>query len=318
MPAAFPPHATLADAGEFGLIAALTQRFEQGPLVFVGPGDDAAVVRMPRGHVVVSTDLLVEGRHFRREWSSARDIGRRAIAQNLSDVNAMGGTTTALTIGLAAPGELPVQWVLDLADGMAEEAGVVGASIVGGDLSAADQIVLAVTVLGACDQAPVRRSGAQPGDILALAGRQGWSAAGLAVLTRGFRSPRILVDAFARPEPPYAAGPAAAAAGATAMIDISDGLVADVGHLADDSGVAIDVESKTLDITDAMRSVGSALGADPLSFVLGGGEDHALVATFPAASTLPEPFRRIGTVSAGAGVTVDGASYDGPTGHRHY
>ncbi|HEX5861626.1 MAG TPA: AIR synthase related protein, partial [Nocardioides sp.] len=145
----FPPDATVSDAGEFGLIEALSGIFEQGEDVLVGPGDDAAVLRVRKGHVVVSTDLMVEGRHFRRDWVGASDVGHRAAAQNLSDVNAMGGRATSLTIGLAAPGDLPAQWALDFARGFAAECELVGASVVGGDLSRADQVVIAVTVLGA-------------------------------------------------------------------------------------------------------------------------------------------------------------------------
>jgi len=322
-PSPFAAGATVADVGEFGLLRELADRFDQGPQVYVGPGDDAAVLRTPKGHVVVSTDLLVEGRHFRREWASAGDIGRRAAAQNLSDVNAMGGRTIALTVGLALPPSLPAQWVLDLADGIAEEAGIVGASVVGGDLTAGSEVVIAVTVLGECSVAPVLRSGAQPGDVLAIAGRQGWAAAGLAVLGRGFRSPRKLVEAHQRPEPPYDAGPVAAEAGATAMIDVSDGLVADVGHLAEDSGVVIDIDTGAFTLDEPMQAVGAALGVDPMQFVLGGGEDHPVVATFPSGTALPEGFREIGRVSAcrdgaGAAVTVDGASYEGPAGWTHF
>lgn len=317
-PADLPSGATLADVGEFGLIRMLTDCFPQGPLVYVGPGDDAAVLRAPKGHVVVSTDLLVEGRHFRQEWSGAHDLGRRAAAQNLSDINAMGGTATALTVGLALPPKLSVQWVIDLAEGIAEEAGLVGVSVVGGDLTAADQIVIAITVLGTCAEAPVLRSGAKPGDVLVMAGRQGWSAAGLAVLKRGFRSPRVLVEAHQRPQPPYAAGPAAAHAGATSMIDVSDGLLADVGHLAEESGVAIDVHRDAFELAEPMVAVGAALGVDPMQFVLGGGEDHPLVATLPSGVDLPEGFIVIGEVSTGSGVTVDGLAYDGPTGHTHF
>src|ERR1700712_3098475 len=163
----FAADATLADVGEFGLISVLTRRFGQGAHVFVGPGDDAAVLRTPKGHVVVSTDLLVEGRHFRREWAQAGDIGRKGAAANLSDVNAMGGTAHSLTVGLAAPADLSVRWVLDLVDGIAEEAALVGAAIVGGDLTTASEIVVAITVLGACEEAPVLRSGAQAGDVVA-------------------------------------------------------------------------------------------------------------------------------------------------------
>ena len=320
-PTTVPAGATVADVGEFGLVRAFVGRFEQGAQVYVGPGDDAAVLRAPRGHVVVSTDLLVEGRHFRREWADAKDIGRRAAAQNLSDINAMGGRATALTVGLALPRDLPAQWVLDLADGIAEEGALVGASIVGGDLTAGSEVVIAVTVIGQCEVAPVLRSGARAGDVLAIAGRQGWAAAGLAVLARGFRSPRKLVEAHQRPQPPYDAGPAAAAGGATSMIDVSDGLVADVGHLADDSGVSIDIDSSAFPLDEPLQAVGAALGVDPMQFVLGGGEDHPLVATFPAGVALPDGFRPIGRVSQagdGPAVTVDGTAYEGSPGHTHF
>ncbi|MFC5179152.1 thiamine-phosphate kinase [Nocardioides taihuensis] len=314
---AFPPDATLSDAGEFGLIGALTALFDQPEDVLVGPGDDAAVLRVRSGHVVVSTDLMVEGRHFRRDWASAEDVGHRAAAQNLSDVNAMGGRATALTIGLAAPADLPAQWALDLARGFADECRPLGATVVGGDLARADEVVIAVTVLGACTVAPVLRSGARPGDVLALCGRQGWAAGGLAVLGRGFRSPRVLVEAYRRPDPPYDAGRIAAEAGATAMIDVSDGLVADAGHLAADSGVAIDVRTAGFEVPEPLQAVGAALGADPLQFILGGGDDHALLATF-AEADVPEGWQVIGAVADGEGVTVDGAPYEGPSGWTHF
>ncbi len=313
----FPDDATVAEAGEFPLIARLRDAFAQGEQVLVGPGDDAAVLRIRNGHVVVSTDLLVEGRHFRRDWASAVDIGHRAAAANLSDINAMGGRAHSLTIGLAAPRDLPAQWALDFAQGFADECGLVGASVVGGDLTSSDQLVVAVTVLGSCTQSPVLRSGAEPGDVLALCGRQGWAAAGLAVLGRGFRSPRVLVEAYRRAEPPYDAGPAAADAGATSMIDVSDGLLADAGHLAEESGVAIDVRRDAFEIPEPLEAVGAATGADPISFILGGGEDHSLLATFPSPD-VPEGWTVIGSVSAGSGVTVDGGSYDGPTGWTHF
>ncbi len=312
-----PGNASLSDAGEFPLIESLTALFPQGEHVLVGPGDDAAVLRIRNGHVVVSTDVLVEGRHFRRDWASAADIGHRAAAANLSDVNAMGGRAHSLTIGLAAPRDLPAQWAIEFAQGFAEECALVGASVVGGDLASADQIVIAVTVLGACTTSPVLRSGAEPGDVLALCGRQGWAAAGLTVLGRGFRSPRVLVEAYRRPEPPYDAGPVAAEAGATAMIDVSDGLLADAGHVAEASGVAIDVRRDAFEVPEPLQAVAAATGADPLQFLLGGGDDHALLATFPEGS-LPEGWQVIGSVTEGSGVTVDGAPYDGPAGWTHF
>ena len=314
---AFPADATLADAGEFGLISALTEIFQTGDHVLIGPGDDAAVLRIKTGHVVVSTDLMVEGRHFRRDWASAQDVGHRAAAQNLSDINAMGGRATSLTIGLAAPADLPVQWALDFARGFAEECALVGATVVGGDVTRADQIVIAVTVLGACTVAPVVRSGAEPGDVVAIIGRQGWAAGGLAVLGRGFRSPRILVEAYRRPEPPYDEGPRAADAGATSMIDISDGLISEAQHLAEASEVAIDIATSAFEVPEPLQAVGAALGADPMQFILGGGDDHALLATFPE-QKVPAGWTVIGSVSAGEGVTVDGAPYDGPTGWTHF
>src|SRR6478735_1215828 len=309
---------TLAEIGEFGMVDALAQLFAQGDQVLLGPGDDAAVVAVPDGRVVVSTDLHVDTRHFRRDWASATEIGHRVAAANLSDLNAMGGRATALTVGLAAPADLPVAWALDLADGIAAECALVGASVVGGDLTSADQVMVAITALGQVAGEPVLRSGARAGDVVAIAGRQGWAAGGLAVLARGFRSPRKLVEAYKRPEPPYGAGAQAAALGATAMIDVSDGLLADVGHLADASGVAVDITGSSFEIAEPLQAVGAALGADPLRFILTGGDDHALVATFPDGALLPEGWSAIGRVGEGSGVTVDGAAYDGPTGHTHF
>lgn len=315
----FPPEATLGEVGEFGLIDALTPLFAgEDAQVLVGPGDDAAVLRVKTGHVVMSTDLMVEGRHFRRDWCSGEDVGHRAAAQNLSDINAMGGRARWLTIGLAAPAGLPASWAVDFARGFADEARLVGATVVGGDLTAADEVVVSVTVLGTCTVAPVLRSGAEAGDVVALCGRQGWAAGGLTVLGRGFRSPRVLVEAYRRPEPPYDAGPAAADAGATSMVDVSDGLVADAGHLARASGVRFDLRTDALDVPEPLQAVAAALGADPVTLVLGGGDDHALLATFPGGATLPPGWTVVGEVLAGEGVTVDGETYDGSPGFTHF
>ncbi|GAA1927663.1 thiamine-phosphate kinase [Nocardioides marmoribigeumensis] len=323
MTSSHPPDATLADAGEFGAIAAFTALFAQSSAVVVGPGDDAAVVRVP-GDVLVSTDVLVEGRHFRRDWATAEDVGRRAAAQSLSDLNAMGGTTTAVTVGLVAPADLPLSWAQGLAAGLAEECDLVGSSVVGGDLTRGDVLVVSVTAIGHAGGAPVLRSGARPGDVVALVGRQGWAAAGLAVLSRGFRSPRAVVEAYRRPEVPYDAGPEALLAGATAMVDVSDGLLADLGHVARASGVVVDLTSAALPVAEPLQAVGAATGTDPLTFVLAGGDDHPLTATFPSASAVPDGWTVIGSVSepgpdAEAGtVTVDGSAYDGEQGWRHF
>ncbi|MEW2374594.1 thiamine-phosphate kinase [Micromonospora sp. M71_S20] len=310
---------SVAGVGEFGLIDRVTARLSYGSTVLLGPGDDAAVVAAPDARVVASTDVLVEGRHFRRDWSGARDVGHRAAAANLADIAAMGAQPTALLVALCMPPELAPGWAEELADGLAAEAAKVGASVVGGDMSASPTLTIAVTALGDLGgRPPVTRSGARPGDVLALAGRTGYAAAGLTVLSRGFRTPRLLVEAYRRPEVPYPAGPHAARLGATAMIDVSDGLLADLGHVAKASGVAVDVRRDAFEVPRQMRDAAQALGVDPYSWLLAGGDDHALAATFPSAVALPADWRPIGRVTAGSGVTVDGRPYDGPAGWDHF
>jgi len=165
----------------------------------------------------------------------------------------------------------------------------------------------------------VLRSGARPGDLLALSGPTGASAAGLAVLRRGFTAPRAAVSAHRRPTPDYAQGPIAALAGAHAMIDISDGLIADLRHIADASEVAIDVEPTLLEVPAPVIAVSAALGgSDPLIMVLAGGEDHVLAAFFAAEADVPVGWRVIGLASAGSGVTVAGSPYAGDGGHRSF
>jgi thiamine-monophosphate kinase len=304
--------------GEFGVIARVLAQAGTAVAAEVGPGDDAAVLRAPDARVVATTDVLVEGRHFRRDWSSAEDVGHKAAAANLADVAAMGATTTALLVGLACPSDTSTTWLEGVATGLAAECAPLGAAVVGGDLVAAaadsDAVVLSVTALGDLGgRAPVLRSGARAGDVVALAGRLGWAACGLAVLRRGFASPLAVVSAHRRPTPPYAAGPAAALAGATAMCDISDGLLADAGHIADDSDVVIDLDWSAL-VRACLRpdgpleQVGAALGVDPMAWVLTGGEDHALLATFPPGTELPEGWTPIGEVKSGKnpGVLVRG------------
>lgn len=299
-------------------------RLPQGAATLLGPGDDAAVVRTPDGRVVATTDLLVEGRHFRREWSSAYDVGRRAAAQSLADVAAMGAVPTALLVGLAAPADLAVEWAEGFADGLADECVLVGAAVVGGDVVGSEVLAVGVTALGDLGgRAPVTRGGARVGDIVAVAGRLGLSAAGLAVLQRN--DPALVdrhaevVAAFRRPSPPYAAGPLLADLGATAMIDVSDGLLADVGHVAEASGRRVEIHSDWLPVEPALRAAAVALGVDALSWLLTGGEDHALVATLPADAVLAPGMVRIGVVAEGGGVTVVGQQPPaGPAGFDHF
>jgi thiamine-monophosphate kinase len=319
----------ISEVGEFGLIERIDAALDGHPAggVHVGIGDDAAVVSLSAGQVVVSTDMLVEGRHFRRDWSTGADVGARAAAQNLIDIAVMGARGTTLVVALGLPADLTVEWVEDLYAGMRAEAEARGAVIVGGDLVRSDRVVISVTALGVLSgRAPILRSGAQPGDVVAVAGRLGWAAAGLSILSRGFRTPRSLVDAHRRPEPPYEAATAASVGGATAMIDVSDGLVADLGHIARASGVVIEVDPTLLAVDEPVADAASAFNADPLVWVLTGGEDHAVAATFPPDVALPDGFTAIGSVAhvedvevlEEPGVTVAGRVPRGGGGHDHF
>ena len=311
--------ATVGELGEFALIDAITARLTTSSAVLLGPGDDAAVIAAPDARVVASTDLLVDGRHFRRAWSEPADVGHRAAAANLADIAAMGAVPTALLVGLALPADLPTAWVTALADGLHDECVSAGAVVVGGDVVRSDTLVISVTALGSLEgREAITRAGAVPGDLVAVAGRLGWAAAGLAVLSRGFRSPRVLVDAHRRPAPPYAEGPRAAALGATAMTDVSDGLVADLGHVAAASGVSVEISSDAFHVPQEFQDTARALNADPLAWLLAGGEDHALVATFPPDVDLPMAWSVIGRVAEGAGVLVDGQPYAGPAGWQSF
>jgi thiamine-monophosphate kinase len=365
---------TVAALGEFGLIAALSRWLRcaspADPRTLVGIGDDAAVLAAPDGRVVASTDFLLEGRHFRRDTSSAADVGHKAAARSLIDVAAMGAVPTGLLVALAAPPDLPVTWARDLTEGLAAECARAGATVVGGDTARAGSVLLATTVLGDLGgRAPVLRSGAAPGDLVAVTGPLGHSAAGLALLdavhtvslltwppaAAGPHPPAwaaALVAAHRRPQPPYDAGPQAADLGATAMIDISDGLLADLGHVASASGVLIDLSSDRLSPGEGLRAAARLLhpffgrterGSGPehahaqtsmaqtsmaqtsmaqtsmaLAWVLTGGEDHALAATFPPGTALPARWDVIGTVREGDGIVVDGREWAGSAGWDHF
>lgn len=319
---------TVGELGEIALVDRIiaATRGAKGArkgVVAVGPGDDAAVLSAPDGRVVVTTDVLVEGRHFRRDWSSAEDVGVKAVAENLADIAAMGARPTGLVIGLALPPETEVAWVDGFLAGVLAEAGRGGAALAGGDVVRADAIYVSVTALGDLeDRDAVLRTGARAGDVIAVAGRLGCAAAGLAVLSRGFRSPRALVDAHRRPEPDYAAGVRAAEGGARALMDVSDGLLLDAERMATASSVTIDIESAAVPVDDVLESTAAAYNLDPLTWVLGGGDDHALLAAFPKGSALPAGFTVIGVVKKageeGPRVTVDGRSPEVVPGFEHF
>lgn len=324
------PH-TLADLGESGLLRQIFPLLPVGERTLLGPGDDAAVVAAPDGRVVVTTDVLVEGRDFRTDWSSAADVGWKAAAQNLADIAAMGAVPTGLVVGLVAPPATDVEWALGLSRGLAAACEGTGAGVLGGDLSSGPVLMVSVTAFGDLEgREPVRRDGARPGDVVAVAGVLGHSAAGLALLEAGL--PLVapeLVEAHRRPRPPYAGGPVAARAGATAMLDVSDGLVRDLARIADASGVSVDVEgSQAGRWTAALEAAAAALGRTGAAFglawdwVLSGGEDHALAACFPRGTALPTGFTEIGEVlprlTGRTPVTQDGDDITGPVGWDHF
>jgi thiamine-monophosphate kinase len=303
---------TIGDVGEGATLARIFPLLPASARTILGPGDDCAIVTVPDGRVPLTTDLMIEGPDFIVGLSTGYDIGWKACATNLADVAAMGATPTALVVGLAAPASTPVAVVEDIARGFRDAAAVLapGCGVVGGDLSHGPVIMLAVTATGEFDGVePVTRAGAQIGHVVAVAGELGHAKRGLDLLLShalhdGTPDPTTVAQLWAshpvdiaaqlRPEPPIAAGRAAALAGASAMMDVSDGLVLDARRIATASGVAIDFDLAAVGSLDALT----------------GGEDHAMLACFPPLATLPAGFRVIGRVAPGAGVLVDGVPFD--------
>ncbi|MCU1425761.1 MAG: thiL [Microbacteriaceae bacterium] len=302
---------TLRGIGESATLARIFPRLPVSSHALLGPGDDSAVMAAPDGRFVVTTDMMIHGPDFRLAWSSSHDLGWKAAASNLADVAAMGATPTALVVAIAAPADSPVSLLEGISDGLRDAclALAPGCGVVGGDLSVSDTLTIAVTAFGDLDgRAPVLRSGARVGDVVAVAGVLGRAAAGLKLLfehavvdgrpdataAAALRASHpTLVAAQLAPRPPIGLGVLASRAGATAMLDLSDGLALDARRLAFASGAAVELSS---------AAVGSREALD-------GGEDHSLLATFPPDAELPEGFRIIGVVVDGSGVLVDGQPY---------
>lgn len=302
---------TIGDMDEDALIAQFAPRLPRSDAEILGPGDDAAVLAVD-GHLVVSADVLVENRHFRREWSTGADVGWRAAMQNLADIDAMGAVATALEVTLCAPSSTPVEWVLDLADGLREACEPHGVGVVGGDLSGASEIVVSVTALGETHGTePITRADAVAGDVIAVSGALGASRAGYEQLVRGTRVDEGAVALFLRPSPRIGAGLEGALHGATAMMDLSDGLVRDAVRIARASHVELAIEAALVPVHEAAARTADALGggADALAWALAGGEDHHMLATFPRRSAVPAGWTVVGEVREGAPrLLVDGQS----------
>ncbi len=305
----------MGELTEGELLARIFPLLPLSDTVLLGPGDDAAIVAAPDGRTVISMDTLVEDHDFRLvrpngHRTTGYDVGWKSAAQNLSDINAMGGTATSLVVSLTLPPQTPVAWVEDCARGLAaaiEGLGAIGCCVVGGDLGAGTQLVVTAAVTGTLDgRSPVLRSGARAGHTIAVAGTLGRAAAGLAILEDGRTltdfgpSGEELVAAQLRPQPPLAAGPAAALAGASAMLDVSDGLIRDAGRIATASGVGLDLDPEALRrYAEPLEGAAALLGVEAMDWVLGGGEDHGLLATFPPDRPLPPGFAAVGSVKPG-------------------
>jgi thiamine-monophosphate kinase len=332
-------HMTVGNLGESGLLARILPRLRGAPAL-LGPGDDAALIAAPGGKFVITVDTLVENQDFRLNWpcgfqSSGFDVGWKSAAQNLSDVNAMGATATSAVISLTLPHATPVSWVEDLADGFSaavRELGATLCAIGGGDLGRGSEVSITAAVTGTLATGfPVLRSGAKPGDVVAVTGSLGVAAAGLALLDSPIShlewtaEEQVLVRGQRRPVPPLTAGPEAARAGATAMMDLSDGLLKDGRRMAIASAVVIDFDTLSLEADALILSHAAArLHRDPMEWVLGGGEDHGLLATFANAAEMPAGFRAVGIVkeSTGgipeSGVLLDGKKTDSAAGFDHF
>nr|WP_212763130.1 thiamine-phosphate kinase [Gordonia araii] len=299
------------------MLAEFAQAAKQAPGALIGPGDDAAVVE--DGVTVLSVDTAVQDRHFRLAWSTPEQIGARAVVAAVADIAAMGARPTGILVSHAAPPDTPADVLVGINRGVVGRAAGLGAAMLGGDLVTAGEISVSITAVGVLDGIdPVRMSGARPGDVLAVSGPLGASAAGYAVLSRGLpfadAASVEVVDAFRCPAPDLTQGAVAARAGAHALTDVSDGLIEELSLLSASSGVAVEVAADDIPITDAVRVVAEQLGVDVRTWALGGGEDHELLGAFPDGGAIPVGWTVIGRVAAASperlAVSIDG----GPPG----
>lgn len=322
---------TLADVGEFGFLDALLPTLGSGSAaVEIGVGDDCAVVAAPAGPLVLTTDTLVEDTHFRRDWLAARQLGRRAFLVNASDVAAMGGRPLWALVSLCAPADRAQHELLELMAGIAEAAREANAAVVGGNLSLAPTLSVAVTLVGTLETAPLTRSGARPGDRLFVTGALGGAAYAVRELLAGRRpgARSRAMRAWAEPPARVGLGPALAATGAvSAMIDLSDGFVQDLGHVLAASGVGAEIDVAALPTCAGVRLP----RAGRLALAASGGEDYELLFAVPPGGAarvrqvgrrLGVPLTEVGVIVAGRGLRATEPRWqtllDAARGHDHF
>jgi thiamine-monophosphate kinase len=324
----------LAEIGEFGLIKAISQIADTGEGVIKGIGDDAAVLRPSPGQVLlVTTDLLLEGVHFQLAFTDPYRLGRKALAVNLSDIAACGGQPRAMLVSLAIAADAELAFVQALYKGIIEQAKEFKVALVGGDTSHGERLLISITLIGEAEEAKiVYRSGAKEGDLIFVTGTLGDAALGLTMLKKGIKQ-GYLVERHLDPVPRVREGVAIAHQGlALSMIDISDGLVADLGHILEQSRVGAEVRLSQLPLSEEYRKEVGAYSSDPFALALAGGEEYELLFTAaPAkekavaklAKELGIPITSLGKiVDAAQGViiyTEDGTEYPiAQTGHDHF
>ena len=290
----------VSEVGEQGLLALLAPRLTEPPSRDVWSGDDAAVVNVPSGRAVLTTDVMVEDVDFRLDTFGPADIGWKALAINVSDVAAMGATPLYALATVSLRGDMPVELFEGVADGLFEAAETFGVYVIGGDISQASELSIGATLLGIPGERSVTRDGAKVGDAICVTGELGGAAGGLIALERRIDAPGP-IERQRRPRPRVEEGRSAMLAGATAMIDLSDGLAMDLGHVLRASGVGCEID---LDVIPAHPDL-EGLGFDPIELAVTGGEDFELLFTIPDAANVG------GIDATQIGVVTDGEALIG-------
>lgn len=285
------------------------------PAVLVGIGDDAAILERPENHIVVTTDMAVEDVHFKVNWSSAEEIGRKVAAANLADIYAMGGKPKYLTVAMSANGNEEFEWMLGIARGIAHEAQIVGAQVVGGDLAKGEKIVISITAIGECEKM-ILRSGAKVGDSIYLSTLPGWSAAGLMALQKNIQGGAVdfAISEHRAPSVDYD-NAEQIAIGANSLCDISDSLMIQAEQMANASGVEFEIDGELLKAHPEfaeLSQVAELLDVSVFDLILSGGEDHVFLATGRALKGF-----EIGKVRAGSGIRLTHLATPQP-GWQHF